>query len=120
MSYLTDRLDRQLAKKGETITIKRRIGTSMTDFGTITARARLQGYTGAEIGGGIELRDSKFVISPSSFNAQPTWATGATDTDRFPKRGDFLIDSHGQQRHIEQIERVTVGDEVVRLTGRVR
>lgn len=114
------RLDASLLKHGQPIVVWRRIGTSTTSFATRDARARLSGYTGTEVQGAVQVQDSKFITSPSTFDALPGWkdAAGATRS-RYPERGDFII-SQGRQRHIEQVEHVMVGDVVVRIEGRVR
>jgi hypothetical protein len=117
MASLVARLDRQLARKGETVTLRRRIGTT-DSFATLTTRLRISGYAGDEIAAGIELRDSKFIMSPSAFDAAPTWA-GAAGGPLYPKRGDFIV-SQGVQRHVEQCLPVMVGDVVVRIEGRIR
>lgn len=117
MSSLVARLDRQLAAMGETVTVRRRVGTGETTFADISARARLSGYRGVEAQGDIELRDSKFIMSPSAFDASSTWP-GAAGGSPYPKRGDFIV-SQGVDRHIERCIAVTVGD-VVRIEGRIR
>ncbi len=116
------RLDRQLAKKGETVNVRRRIGTAVNSFASRTARARLTGYSGAEVGGDVRVTDRRFVMSPSSFDADPNWKATAEPPakSRYPVIGDFLVYGEGTQRMIEQVEHVKVGDIVVRIEGRVR
>lgn len=119
MSRLIERIDRQLAKKGETVKVRRRVGTNVNTFADIDARARLTGYTGAEVGGDVRVTDRRFVMSPTAFNNQPTWMAAAGGL-KYPKIGDFMVYGEGTQRMIEQVEHVKVGDIVVRIEGRVR
>lgn len=118
MNRLIAELDRQLAKKGESVTVKRRIGTGIDTFAEIGARVRITGYTGSEVQGAVQVTDSKFVMSPTSFNNAPTWQASAGGL-QYPQIGDF-IDTQGRTRRIEQVERVVVGDVVVRVEGRIR
>lgn len=115
---IIDRLDRQLSRKGETVTVKRRIGTGLNTFDTTSARVRITGYTGSEVQGAVQVTDSKFVMSPTSFNGNPTWQAAAGGL-QYPQIGDF-IDTQGRTRRVEQVERVVVGDIVVRIEGRIR
>lgn len=116
--YIIARLDRQLATKGQSVTVKRRINGSETDFAEIDARVRITGYTGSEVQGAVQVTDSRFVMSPTSFNNSPAWMAAAGGL-KYPVIGDFVIDN-GRRRRIEQAERVTVGDAVVRIEGRIR
>lgn len=116
------RLDRQLAKKGETVIVRRRIGTAVNTFASISARARLTGYSGAEVGGDVRVTDRRFVMSPTAFTSAPNWKAAAEPPagPTFPRIGDFMVYGDGTQRMIEQVEHVKVGDAVVRIEGRVR
>lgn len=118
MTELVARLDRQLSRKGETVTVKRRIGTGQTTFVTLTARARISGYQGQEVTLGIELTDSKFILSPTPFGVSSSWP-GAAGGPAYPRRGDWIV-SRGVDRHIEQALPIVVGGIVVRIEGRVR
>lgn len=112
-------LDRALAKDGQTVTLRRRIGTGGT-FVELPVRTRMSGYKAENISGtGVAVTDSKFIISPSEINAAfgVTWP-GAAGGDRWPKIGDFLL-VNGVQRRIAETQPVIVGDEAVRIEGRV-
>lgn len=112
------RLDRQLAKKGESVTVKRPFGSAFDSFATIGARIRITGYTGSEVQGAVQVTDSRFVMSPTSFNGNPTWQASAGGM-KYPQIGDTIL-TQGVLRRIEQCERVVVGDAVVRIEGRIR
>lgn len=112
------RMDRQLATKGQTVTVKRRVNGSEIEFSTISARVRITGYTGSEVQGAVQVTDSRFVMSPTSFNNSPAWMSPAGGL-KYPKIGDIVVDQ-GRDRRIEQAERVMVGDVVVRIEGRIR
>lgn len=119
MSALVATLDRHLASRGQSVTLRRRIGTTLT-YVELTVRARITGYKAESISGtGVAVTDSKFIISPSEINAAfgVTWPGGAGG-DRWPKIGDFLL-INGVQRRIAETQPVIVGDEVVRVEGRV-
>lgn len=112
------RLDNSLLRKGEPVTVMRRIGESDDDFKSIGAQAKITGYQGDEIIGGVEITDSKFIISPSPFDADVDWFDGA-DGPLYPERGDFIV-NQGRRRHIEQCIHIKIGVTVVRIEGRIR
>lgn len=113
-------LDRALAKDGETVTLRRRVGTGSV-FIEVQCRARLAGYRAENIIGVVKVTDSQFIMSPTQIAAAVaagTWP-GAAGGDIWPKIGDFIRQAGGIDRRIEQTKPVTVGDEVVRIDGRI-
>lgn len=116
------RLDASLTRHGESVMVRRRIGTSEVNFASVAARARLDGYTGAEVAGDVRVTDRKFIMSPSAFDAAPNWKATAEPParSRYPVIGDFLVYGDGTQRMIMNVEHVKIGDAVVRIEGRVR
>ena len=117
MSALLAALDRHLASRGQSATVKRRIGTSST-FVELPVRVRLSGYGTADLSSGVKITDSKFIMSPTPIaaagSAWPGAAGGGTDI----KIGDFLL-VEGRQRAIAQVDNIRVGDALVRVEGRI-
>lgn len=113
-------LDRALAKDGEAVLLRRRIGTGST-FVEVTLAARLDGYRSESLIGGVKQTYSAFVFSPSEINAAVaagTWP-GAAAGGNLPKIGDFLRSAGGVDRRIEAISPVRVGNEIVRYDGQI-
>lgn len=114
------RLDASLLAHGETVTLRRRVGTGAT-FVEVTLKARLRGYQPDELVGGINQTMSAFVFSPTEIAAAITANTwpGAAAGGNLPKIGDFIRSSGGSDRKIEAIQPARVGDAIVRYDGRV-
>lgn len=112
------RLDDALARRGQAATVRRRVGTSPTQFVDLAVRVRLSGYGTADVNSGIKVTDSKFIASPtpiaSAGAAWPGAAGGGTDI----KIGDFLL-AEGRLRRIEQVDNIRIGDALVRIEGRI-
>lgn len=100
---------------GETVTLRRRIGTSST-FVDVACRAVVRGYNPRELIGGIAQKDSKVIISPAEIEASG-WpgAAGGTTT---PRKGDFVV-IQGTSRAVEVVGPVYVRGELVRIEMRV-
>lgn len=112
-------LDRALARDGETVLLRRRIGTGST-YVEITLNARLDGYRSESLIGAVKQTHSAFVFSPTEINAAVaagTWP-GLAGGGNLPKNGDF-IRSAGVDRAIQSIAPVRVGNEIVRFDGQV-
>lgn len=113
-------LDRALAKDGETVLLRRRVGTGST-FVEITLNARLDGYRSESLIGAVKQTHSAFVFSPTEINAAVaagTWP-GAAGGGNLPKTGDFLRSVGGVDRAIQSIAPVRVGNTIVRFDGQV-
>ena len=113
-------LDRALAMAGETVTLRRRIGTGNT-FSEVVLRARLDGYRAEALVGGVKQTYSAFVFSPTPIAAAidaGTWP-GAAGGGALPKIGDFIRSIGGADRKIEAIQPVRVGDQIVRYDGQI-
>jgi hypothetical protein len=114
-------LDSQLAEHGETITLRRRIGTSTTAFVEVTCKAKVAGYASEVLVQDIKQTASTFIVSPTEINAAATagaWP-GAAGGDRWPKVGDFLRQSIGGDRKIEATRPILAGNTVVRVEAKV-
>jgi hypothetical protein len=118
VNLLIARLDRQLAKKGETVKLRRRVGTTTT-FVEIDVRVRLTGYRAEELVGAVKQTDSMFVMSPTQIDAASATWPGAAGGGAMPKIGDFLKSAGGSDRKIEAVQPVRIGDVIVRYEGRV-
>jgi hypothetical protein len=113
-------LDASLAEHGETITLRRRIGTGNT-FVELTCKAKVAGYASEVLVGGVKQTASTFIISPSEINAAfaaSTWP-GAAGGDRWPKIGDFIRQSIGGDRKIEDARARLSGNAAVRIDAKV-
>lgn len=115
------RLDSSLRKHGETITIRRRIGTSLTAFVEVTCRAKVAGYADEVLVQGVKQTASTFIISPTEINAAATAGTwpGAAGGGAWPRVGDFLKQSIGSDRKIEATRPILAGNTVVRVEAKV-
>jgi hypothetical protein len=111
-------LDRQLATKGETATLRRRVGTTAV-FVEVQVRVRLSGYRAEELVGAVKQTDSAFVMSPTEISAASATWPGAAGGGAMPKIGDFLKSAGGGDRKIEAIQPVRIGDVIVRYEGRI-
>lgn len=114
-SERTARLDHSLARAGQTVTLRRRVGT-LNVFADVQIRARLSGYGAEELVGGVKQTNSKFIMSPNGLDGT-TWP-GKAGGSLYPVIGDFLV-VDGRQRKIEAVQPVVIGGAVVRLEGRV-
>lgn len=117
MHPLTVTLDRHLAATGQDVTLRRRIGTTMT-YVDLTVRARVKGYRAEHVVGAVKVTDSEFIFSPTQILAAGAAWPGAAGGDRWPKIGDFLV-VNSVQRRIEQTQPVVIGGAVVRIEGRI-
>lgn len=111
-------LDRSLKAAGQSATLRRRIGTGLTTFVDLPIRVRLSGYATTDLVAGIKVTDSKFIMSPTPITAAgaawPGAAGGGTDV----KIGDWLV-AEGRQRSVVQVDNVRIGDQLVRIEGRI-
>ena len=117
MEHLVTTLDRHLASRGETVTLRRQIGTSDA-FVSLPVRARLSGYRAEHVVGAVKVTDSQFVMSVSEINAAGAAWPGAAGGGKWPEIGDWLV-VQGRMRRIEQTKPVIIGDRAVRIDGRV-
>lgn len=113
-------LDRALARDGETVLLRRRIGTGST-YVEVTLNARLDGYRSESLIGAVKQTHSAFVFSPTEINAAVaagTWP-GLAGGGNLPKNGDFIRSAGGVDRAIQSIAPARVGNEIVRFDGQV-
>lgn len=120
MADLVDLTERMLARAGETLLLRRRIGTGST-FVEVTCRARLTGYQPEQLTGSITQAHSAFIMGVQGIRDALTAGTwpGAAGGGNAPKVGDFLRSEGGADRRIEAIQPVRVAGVVVRYEGRV-
>ncbi|MBB3020647.1 hypothetical protein FHR70_003733 [Microvirga lupini] len=102
------KLDRKIAKTGQTVTLRR--GTAAAPVATATVKAHVRGFKPDELIGGIDQNDSKAILSPSGLAGWP----GGT-----PIKGDWItID--GRVRSIVAAEPVKMNDVLVRFELQVK
>lgn len=111
------RLDASLLRRGQSATLRRRIGTGNT-FVEVGIRVRLSGYATTDLVAGIKVTDSKFIASPTPITAAGAAWPGAAGGGTDPKIGDFIL-AEGRQRKIEQVDNIRIGDAWVRCEGRI-
>ena len=85
------RLDASLARRGQSATLRRRIGTGVNTFVDLTIRVRLQGYATTDLVAGIKVTDSKFIFSPTPIAAAGAAWPGAAGGGADVKIGDFIL-----------------------------
>lgn len=98
-------LDRQIAKHGQTITL-RRPGTPNID---VTVQAFVRGFQPAELVGGIEQGDAQVILSPTSLGLWPLPVT----------IGDKVLIA-GAPKDVQAPEHVRMLDTIVRINLQVR
>jgi hypothetical protein len=103
------KLDNQMAKHGQTVTLRRRTTPTATDPLTIPAFSR--GYKPAELVGTIQQGDTMVVLSPTNL-------TGAF-LSKLPTTAD-TIDVAGVTKQIKFIDPVRMLDVLVRINLQVR
>lgn len=108
-------LERALARAGETVTLRRRLGTSPA-FASIEVLAVVRGYRPDELVGGITQQDSEVILAPlEETSAWPGSAGGSS----LPRKGDQIV--VGERVHnVEAVGVLRVRGEVVRLQLRIR
>ena len=112
------RLDASLARRGQTATLRRRIGTGLNTYVDLGIRFRLQGYATTDLVAGIKVTDSKFIFSPTPVTSAGAAWPGAAGGGGDVKIGDFIL-VEGRQRKVEQVDNFRIGDVLVRIEGRI-
>jgi hypothetical protein len=101
----------QIAKRGQSVTLKRRVGTT-TNFTTAIVPGKVHHYRPDELVGGIIQGDRRVTIAPSSL--------AGTDWEGLvPRKGDF-VEIDGAQAAVQGCEPRSVGNEVARYEIWVR
>lgn len=114
-------LDRMLAKEGEVILLRRRVGTSQTYFVEVVCRGKVSGFDSSLLISGIAQTASTILLSPTAIQAAidgGTWP-GAAGGPVWPRVGDFLRQSGGTDRKVEATLPQRIGDVVVRVPCKV-
>lgn len=104
-------LDRALSRAGETITLRRPLGTSPITYRDVQVRAHVRGFNTEDLTGAITQVDSKVIMSPSEITAA-NWPGP-------PKKGDKVI-IDGRTRNVEAVFPIYASNELVRIEMRVR
>lgn len=117
---IIEALDRMLLTEGESIVLRRRIGTSAV-FVEVTCRAKVSGFDSNILIGGVAQTASSLIISPTAINAAVTAGTwpGAAGGPVWPRVGDFIRQTGGADRKIEATTPQRVGDVVTRIPAKV-
>ena len=111
------RLDASLAKRGQSATLRRRVGTT-ANFVDVAIKVKLSGYATTDLVAGIKVTDSKFIASPTPITAAGSAWPGAAGGGADVRIGDFLF-VESRQRAIVQVDNIRVGDVLVRIEGRI-
>lgn len=111
-------LDSALVEAGETITLRRRVGTTNV-FVEVTCKAKVAGYASEVLVAGVKQTASTFIISPTEINAASATWPGAAGGGAWPRVGDFLKQSIGSDRKIEATRPILAGNTVVRVEAKV-
>ena len=105
-------LDRQIAKSGEPVVL-RRIVANGPDI-TRPFRAFVRGYRPDELVGGIDQGDTLVVLSPTNLPAE------FADADATRLRQNDLIEIGGKERNVEYVDPVRLNGALVRINVLVR
>lgn len=114
-------LDASLDRAGENITLRRRVGTSLTVFVEVDCRGKVAGYATEVLVQGIKQTASEFIISPTAITAAVaagTWP-GAAGGPVWPQVGDFLRQSAGTDRRIEATRPRFINGTAVKVEAKV-
>lgn len=115
-------LDDALREAGQTVTLRRLVGTTSQTPYDIVLPAHVRGYAPNEIVGGIRQGDSKVIVSPSPI-AAAGWPGAGSATDgtdaRMPRMGDKVI-TQGRTRNVEAAVPIYAADTLVRIELQVR
>jgi hypothetical protein len=98
------KLDRQIAKKGQTVSLRK--STAVDGAQDRPIRAFVRGYKPDELAGGVQQGDSTVIISPTALAA--SGFTGSI------KRNDVIVVSE-RARRVEVANLVTMDDQTVRI-----
>ncbi|KUL94321.1 hypothetical protein DK26_15010 [Bosea sp. WAO] len=115
------RLDASLARRGEAVTVRRRVGPAPNVFVEVQCRAKVTGFNSEVLVAGVKQTASSIVMSPTQFQAAASAGTwpGAAGGGVWPKVGDFIRQADGRERKIEAGAPIVVGDVVVRIEAKV-
>jgi hypothetical protein len=102
------KLDRAIARYGQTVTLRR--GTATAPTATATVKAHVRGFKPDELIGGIDQNDSKVILSPSGLTGWPGDA---------PIKGDWITIGE-RVRSIVAAEPVKMNDVLVRIELQVK
>ncbi len=102
------RLDRQIAKNGQKVALRR--GTATAPTATATVKAHVRGYKPDELVGGISQNDSLVILSPTGLE---NWPGG------YPKKDDW-ISIDGRVRSIMAAGPIRMNDVLVRIELQVK
>ncbi len=72
-------------RHGQTVTIRRRVGTGATFDPSVTVKGRVHSYRPEELIGGVQQGDRRIVIAPAELIAAG-WDTGDA-----PRKGDQVL-----------------------------
>lgn len=111
------KLDRALRRKGEHVTLQRRIGAS-NSFTPLPCRAIVRGHHSEALVGGLRQQDSNIVLSPSPMVAATDWP-GAAGGDPWPRHGDVLV-VRGNSKAVQDSITILMDGRPVRIEMRVR
>jgi hypothetical protein len=103
-------LDRQIAKHGQPVTLRRVVANSAAATADVSAFVR--GYRPDELVAGIQQGDTLVTLSPTS-------VAGTPFSPAVPRRGDKVV-IDGRVRNVELADAVSVAGTMVRLNLQVR
>lgn len=112
-------LDRQLAKNGKTVSIKKRISGSLTNFETYDCKAMFRTWTKGrgtdELADGVQQQYVLVVLSASDI--PPGFGTAAGGQP-WPETGD-IISADGRDREIKSSNPIFMNDVLVRINCQI-
>lgn len=111
---------------GEDMILRRPVGTGTNQrYATVTVRARVTAITDKEISAGISQADLNFIMSPTQIN-EKQWPGGVpvqigqfAQDPRIPVAQKDQVICRGRMRTIAFADPVFVGNELVRINGRM-
>lgn len=115
-------LERQLAKKGQTIRLQRTQATAgvISEAAGVNVRAIVRGYRPEELGSGIQQQDSKIIMGAKEIIAA-SWASGraAPQDARVPMKNNRVVVA-GRVYNVEAAVGIYMGADLVRIEIQAR
>lgn len=124
MRWERAQLDRELARLGQDVTLRRIYGSApSTTTKDVALKAYVRSPTSAEMLSGVPQSDCFVIISPTAI-ANAGWPAGeiasATVADpSVPRRNDRVLIA-GRQRNVENVNPFVIANECVRIELQVR
>ena len=124
MSWQLSLLNRDLAREGQQVTLRRVSGVAPSTTNVdVSVRAFVRSPTSSELDSGVAQTDSMVIMSPTEI-ATAGWPAGESASSTvadpsLPRRDDKILIS-GRWRNVEHVNPFVIDDTLVRIELQVR